>query len=390
MAQSGLTMTPDIDVSVRQVDFVTQFRRDMTSFREIVGRMRLIPKAPGTTLKQLYAKVDLENGDVGEGEDIPLSKAEVKERAFKEIKIQKYAKGVTLEDIITYGYAAAVQSTDEEFRNELQQKVIADLYDNLHTGTLISSASGFVPALAKAKGAVLNKWKIMHKTVTDVIAWANINDYYDWAGVQATAPQVSRDIGLNYIKGWLGYGTVFLCSDNEVEPGTVMATPNNNLILCYVNPNHPDIERAGMNFEADSEMPLLGINVTASMQNLTSTTTAIMGTALYAEYFDGIAQVTFGSDTLSELTLTSAAGTDSGTTALTVSPSLTSGNSYKYKLAEAGNVPTVTPGQNVKTWKVWDGSSDIPAETGEVLILVEADADFKAVKSGTATVIAND
>ena len=280
-APTGLTMTPDIDVSIRQLDFVSQFRRDMTAFREIVGRVRLIEKAPGTTLKQLYAQVTLESGDVAEGENIPLSKATVHQRAFKEIKVGKYAKGVTLEDILTYGYTAAVQTTDEEFRKQLQNLVLAELYDNLHTGTLTSSASGLVPALANAKGAVLNKWREMQKTVTDVVAWCNINDYYTWAGVQPTAPQVSRDIGLDYIKGWLGYGTVFLCSDSEVEPGTVIATPNNNLILCYVNPNHPDIERAGMRFETDSVMPLLGINVTASMTNLTSTTTAIMGTALY-------------------------------------------------------------------------------------------------------------
>lgn len=390
-APNGLTMTPDIEASIRAIDFVSQFRRNMNSFREIAGRMRMIPKAPGTTLKQLYAKIDLEDGNIGEGEDIPLSKATVKERAFKEIKIEKYAKAITLEDIIKYGYDSAVKTTDEEFMNALRNKVIADLYDNLHTGTLIvTGATGLVPALAKTKGAVLNKWREMHRDITDVVAWCNINDYYDWAGVQPTAPQVSRDIGLDYIKGWLGFGTVFLCSDSEIEPGTVITTPNNNLILCYINANHPEIERAGLVFTVDSAMPLLGINVTPNMENLTSKITAIMGTAFYAEYIDGIAQASFGSGTLSSLTLTSAAGTDSGTTAVTVSPSLTSGNSYKYKLAEAGNVPTVTPGQNVKTWKAWDGTSDIPAASGEVLILVEADANFKAVKSGTTAVTAND
>ena len=94
-----------------------------------------------------------------------------------------------------------------------------------------------------------------------------------------------------------------------------------------------------------------------------------------------------GTDTIGTLTVTSAAGTASGDTAITVSPAKESGNSYKYKVAGEGI--DVDFGQNVKNWSVWDGT-DITAETGSVVTIVECDADYAAVKFGSATVTAKE
>lgn len=90
--------------------------------------------------------------------------------------------------------------------------------------------------------------------------------------------------------------------------------------------------------------------------------------------------------TLGALAVTSAAGTASGTTALTVSPAKASGNLYKYKTAAAAT--EVTYGQNVQGWSVWDGSEAITAATGQVITLVECGSDYKALAAGSATVTA--
>lgn len=89
---------------------------------------------------------------------------------------------------------------------------------------------------------------------------------------------------------------------------------------------------------------------------------------------------------LGELTVASAAGATSGTTALTVSPDKGATSVYKYNVAAGATA--VTAGQNVSSWSVWDGTSDITAETGKVITVVEASADYKALKAGTATVTA--
>lgn len=93
-----------------------------------------------------------------------------------------------------------------------------------------------------------------------------------------------------------------------------------------------------------------------------------------------------GASELGTLTVSSAAGTATGATKLTITESKGDGNSYKYKVAEAAT--PVTYGQNVKNWTAWDGVSDITAETGKVITVVECDAEYAAVKAGSATVTA--
>ena len=99
---------------------------------------------------------------------------------------------------------------------------------------------------------------------------------------------------------------------------------------------------------------------------------------------DAFAKLTSGA--LAKLTVTSAAGTKAGDTKVTVSPALTSGNSYKYKVGENLEVPV--KGQNVKSWTAWDGTADITAATGKEIVIVECDATYKVVGAGKAAVTA--
>lgn len=90
---------------------------------------------------------------------------------------------------------------------------------------------------------------------------------------------------------------------------------------------------------------------------------------------------------LDNLTVTSAASsTTSGKTKLTVSPALTSGNSYKYKVADNAVLPAA--GQSVKGWTAWNGTDEITAATGKEISVVECDSAYRALKAGVATVTA--
>ena len=114
-----------------------------------------------------------------------------------------------------------------------------------------------------------------------------------------------------------------------------------------------------------------------------------MGMTLFAEYKDAIAVIDVDdTPTLGTLTVSSAAGTEPGTTKLTVTPGKEStGNVYKYK-TDPTTAPTVAYGQNVRTWTSWDGTSDITATTGHKITVVEADGTYKAQNAGNATVTA--
>lgn len=81
------------------------------------------------------------------------------------------------------------------------------------------------------------------------------------------------------------------------------------------------------------------------------------------------------------LTITSIAGTTTGTTDITVSPTLTAGNSYKYIIATESLIPELD--QDVANWTAWDGTSDITAETGKYITIAEVTTLNKVVAAGS-------
>lgn len=384
MAKENLTKAADFSVSAREIDFVTRFGRNWEHLREILGIMRPIKKAPGTVLKSKYATLTLQDGNIGEGEEIPYSKAEVKTKDYATITIEKFAKAVSIESIKDYGYDVAVQMTDDEFLFQLQTNVTGRFYKYLNTGELASDETTWQKALAMAMGRVVNKFKQMHRTASKVVGFVNVLDLYDYLGnAQIT---VQSEFGFNYIKNFMGYDTVFLLADGEIPRGRVIATPVENIVMYYVDPADSDFARAGLEYTVDGETPLLGFHTQGNYSTAVSEAYAIMGVTLFAEYIDGIAVIDVDSTpTLGALTVQSAAGTDTGTTAITVTPAKEkSTNVYKYKLGASAE--TVAYGQNVKTWSAWDGHSDINATAGQKITVVEADSAFKAQNAGNATV----
>ncbi len=97
---------------------------------------------------------------------------------------------------------------------------------------------------------------------------------------------------------------------------------------------------------------------------------------------EAFAKLTSGG--LGKLTVTSTAGTKAGDTKIAVTPALTSGNSYKYKVGDEMDVPV--KGQNVKGWKTWDGAADITPGEGSEIVVAECDASYRVVNAGKTDV----
>lgn len=385
-AKTNLIMTNDIQVTAREIDFVTRFERNWEHLREILGIMRPIKKQPGAVLKSKYAEGTLQRGNVGEGEEIPYSKFTVKEKTYAEMTIEKYAKAVSIEAIKDHGYENAVQMTDDEFLFQLQTDVTGRFYDYLKTGTLTSTETTFQMALAMAKGRVENKFKQMHRNVTGVVGFVNILDVYEYLG--AAEITIQNQFGFQYMKDFMGFNTIFLLSDSEIQRGQVIATPVENIVLYYVDPNESDFARAGLVYTVSGETNLIGFHTQGNYHTAVSEAFAVMGLTLFAEYIDAIAVITIDeTPTLGTLTVTSAAGTVTGDTKITVNPAKeNSNNVYKYKVAT--DAVTVGYGQNLRNWTSWDGKADIKAATGQKITVVECDGTYKALNAGSASVTA--
>ena len=103
------------NVTAREIDFVTRFGDNWDALRNIMGIMRPIRKAPGTSLVSYTASVALESGAVDPGEVIPYSKATIVQATKADLSIEKYAKAVPIEDVNTYGAEIAVEKSDDAF-----------------------------------------------------------------------------------------------------------------------------------------------------------------------------------------------------------------------------------------------------------------------------------
>lgn len=299
MPKENLTKTVDIQVTARELDFVTRFESSWEHLREILGIMRPIKKQPGAVLKSKYAEGTLQSGAVAEGEEIPYSKFTVKEKPYGEITIEKYAKAVSIEAIKDHGYENAVAMTDDQFLFELQTDVTSRFYTYLNTGELTDTQSSFQMGLAMAKGLVVNKFKKMHKNATGVVGFVNVLDVYEYLG--AANITVQNQFGFQYLKDFMGFNTIFLLSDDEIARGKIIATPVENIVLYYVDPGDSDFAKAGLVYATGAgETNLIGFHTKGNYNTAVSEAFAIMGLTLFAEYIDAIAVVTVDGSSLGE------------------------------------------------------------------------------------------
>lgn len=297
----------------RELDFVTRFGKNWDLLREILGIMRPIRKTPGTQLVTYEAKMTdsaLQGGSVAEGQAIPATQFEVVATYKEDVEIEKYKKAVSVEAVAKWGAAVAIEKTDDQFLVELQNKTMNDFYTFLKSGTLKGTQKTWQRALSIAKGAVLQKFAGMQRTVTDVVGFANIMDLYDYLG---DAPiTVQSAFGLQYVKDFMGYSVLFLLPDSAIPQKTVIATPVENIDLYYIDPSDSDFAKLGLNFTVEGETNLIGFHAEGNYSNATGESYALMGLKLWAEFLDGICVVTVGSSNTAPAVATSGSASQAG------------------------------------------------------------------------------
>lgn len=297
-AKDNLIVTSDITVNAREVDFVTRFAKNWEALRQVLGIMRPIRKAAGTKLISYETKLKgtLNGGaSVGEGEDIPYTEFEVMPVAYDDITIEKYAKAVSIESVAKYGAEVAIEKTDDAFLNELQGNVLSRFYTFLNTGALTDAVSTYQMALAMAKGLVIDKFNKMRRTVTEIVGFANVLDVYEYIGAANITVQTA--FGLQYVKDFMGYSTLFLLSAPDVKRGDVIALPVENIDLYYIDPSDSDFAKLGLEYRVDGETNLIGFHANGNYSTAVGESFALMGMTLWAEYLDGIARVSVGTET---------------------------------------------------------------------------------------------
>lgn len=388
-APDNLTMVANYGVNPREIDFVARFGRNWEALLDIMGVSRPIRKEAGAVLKYKEGKVTLHNGLIGEGEDIPYSQAEVVERTFAEMTLEKFKKGVSAEAIKSFGYDIAVGKTDDAFLDELQFHVMDKFYDFAKTGSLSNIQHTYQTALAMAKGLVVNKFKAMHRSASEVVAFANVLDVYEYLG--SANITVQNQFGFNYIKDFMGINTIFLCSENEIPRGKIVATPVDNIVCYYVDPSMADFAQAELRYTVDGETNLIGFHTAGNYDNMTSNAYAVMGIVLFAEYLDGIAVIDIeANDATNEtVTGTSAYGGASGKTKLTVTSDDHVGGAKYYFKAQASTAPSApSHGASVPDgWALIPADGIVEATNGHKATIIEVNGSGQVVGASSAITV---
>lgn len=368
---------------VREVDFVRRFTGTiLKKLMEALGVSRKIPMIDGTTMYYYTTTGTLQDGNVGEGELIPLSQYQRNKVAIGEITLKKWRKASSAESILKSGYNEAVRETDKKLMLDVQTGVRTDFFNFLKgiDGTVVADTT-LQKVIAKTWGQMQ---VLFENDAVDVVHFIHPLTVADYLGTATVSMQTA--FGFNYIEDFLGMGTVILSS--QIPQGQVYTTAKENIILYYV-PISSDA-MASFGLTAD-ETGYVGIKSGYPNESRAQVESLVMsGIQFLVEYADGVVIGQIDSTpTLGSITVTSTGegATASGDSKISMSGySLGTGEKFVYKTG-ASAAPTVSYGQKLTTgWTELDSGDNItPAATATKITVAAIDANNRAQAAGNTT-----
>lgn len=283
-AETNLIKSEDL-VRAREIEFTYTFGESIKKLMEALGVTRKIAKQAGTVLKAYKATGTLQDGNVAEGDLIPLSKYVTEPVNFEEIKLKKWRKATSAEAIVEKGYSQAVTMTTDAMLKDVQKGIRKNFFDFLATGTGKANGETFQATLAKAWGQLQ---VLFEDDEIEAVYFMNPLDVADYLATANISLQTA--FGMTYVKDFLGLGTVIF--NSSVPTGKIYATAADNIVLYYIAVNGADLGEA-FNFTSDVT-GLIGIHEAPDYTNMTASDTVVSGVVLFAERIDGVVVGTIG------------------------------------------------------------------------------------------------
>ena len=278
MAETNLIKNADL-ARVREQEFVYLFTGSLKKLFEAMSITRQIPKQAGYALKAYKAVGTLQDGNVGEGETIPLSKYETEPVDLGEIVLKKWRKATSAEAIVEKGYDQAVTMTTDKMLSDVQKGIRGDFFSFLGTGTGTANGETFQATLAQAWGQLQ---VLFEDDTVSAVHFMNPLDVADYLGTATITTQTA--FGMKYVEDFLGLGKTFF--NSSVPRGKIYSTAAENLVAYYIPANGADLDEA-FSFTTD-ETGFIGIHEAPDYTNMTASDTVISGIKLLAERIDGV------------------------------------------------------------------------------------------------------
>lgn len=283
-APENTIMAADLEPAI-SVDFTSRLSSNITELQNLLGIVDLDPMSAGTVIK-IYKMTQVNTpAQVGEGEEISLTKIKQEQARTVELTLKKFRKQTTAEAIQRSGRELAINKTDEKLISGIQKDIKKTFYDLLGTGTGTATGVGLQAALSSAWGAVKKFYEDEDATPIFFVASDDVATYLGNAQVT-----MQTAFGMSYIQDFLGLGTVVIAP--SLPAGKLIATAKENLRGAYVPAGSSDLATSfGLTSDTTG---LIGMTHATTTGNASIETLMFSGVIFYPEFLDGVIVSTIG------------------------------------------------------------------------------------------------
>ena len=276
-AEEGTTLSTDLAPAI-SVDFTTRIAQNIVELQQLLGITDLVPMAAGTDVKIYKWTVEDLAEQVGEGEEIGLTKVKRTLANTITLDLDKYRRNTTAEPIQRVGRSIAINQSDEKLIKKVQKGIKGSLYTVLKAGTGTATGTNLQIILA-------NLWAKLQGYYEDEdvnpVYFVNPQDVADYLGTAQITMQ--NAFGFTYIENFLGLGTAIVSP--QVTAKKPIATAKENLRGAYV-PMSGDVAQT-FNLTADTT-GLVGMTHSTKTGNATVDTLLMSCVKFFPEFQDGV------------------------------------------------------------------------------------------------------
>ena len=188
-AETNLITTAQMS-KAREVDFTLRFTGTiLRKLMEALGVTRKIPMIDGTTMFYYTTTGTLQDGNVAEGEVIPLSQYQRDKVPIGQITLKKWRKAASAESILKSGYSEAVRETDTKLLRDVQTGIRTDFFDYLKAiDATVVGADNLQKVLAKTWG---NLQVLFENDAVEVVHFLHPLTIADYLGTASITVQTA-------------------------------------------------------------------------------------------------------------------------------------------------------------------------------------------------------
>ena len=290
-ATPNYTTTNDIDHAL-DIQMARAYNQDFDRLAEILGIFSPEVVAAGTAMYLYEVTGNLNSDQVGEGEEVKLSKYTVKKKLVGEHGIRKYRKATSAETILRSGYENSVIRTDKKMNQQARAEIINNFFSYMAKGTGAATGDDLQGALAFGDAALADAFEKNGDEPDEFVHFVNRQDVAGYLAKKEVTLQTV--FGMDYLQNFLGVKHMFITS--KVPAGNVYITTTDNIHVYGVD--FSALEDAGLVYEVQ-ENSLIGVHHNGAYDHAAAETHMIAGCDLLAEILDYIVIASFGSSTAS-------------------------------------------------------------------------------------------